>query len=53
MLNAKETGTIDDQARCDKGVYINDTLLGALYFDVSDSLKGMKQLKSNNSELHS
>ena len=53
MLNAKETGTIDDQARCDKGVYINDTLLGALYFDVSDSLKVMKQLKSNNSELHS
>jgi hypothetical protein len=31
MLNGKEGGALDDPSRCDKGVYINDTLLGLLY----------------------
>lgn len=45
---------MDDPSRCDKGVYINDTLLGLIYCEVSDSLKGQKaSSKPNSSEIHS
>lgn len=53
MLQTKEINVNDNHTRYDKGVYINDTLLGALYFEVSDSLKGTKRSKPNSSSFHS
>jgi hypothetical protein len=40
-------------SRRDKGIYVNDTLLGVLYCEISDTLKGTRPSKPNSSELRS